>query len=101
MCFDTIKAKIKERFKEWYYCDIERLKKENEKMHYWAATFMFNSIIFVGIFYYFMETNYMPGATISLIMACFSVIMGIDKENDRNRINMWIYLKEKEVFKGE
>lgn len=91
---DKLKKWIKERFKQWAYCDIARLHKENEKSKLWAATFLFNSFIFLGIFYYSFVNGFYEAAIIALIMDVYCVLMGVDSSNDRNRINMWIFLKE-------
>jgi len=94
MCLDTIKAKIKERYKEWIYCDIERLKKENERAKLWAATFICNAFIFMIIALYSTLEGIHEAVIVSIILEVYCILMAADSVTDRNRINMWIYLKE-------
>jgi len=93
MCLTWIKRKYKQSCKEWIYCDIEELHKKNEKAKLWAATFVLNFFIFMGFFFYASVNNIDVAAIIALILEVYCILMAADSAADRNRINMWIYLK--------
>jgi hypothetical protein len=89
-----LKRKRREWFKEWIDCDIERLRKENDKAKWWAVTFAVNSVFCLGIFIYSFENDLYTSAFVALAMMIYMALIAMDKENDRNRIDMWIFLKE-------
>lgn len=80
--------------KEWIDCDIPELRKRNEKAKLMSWSFFANAMFFAYISYVSFEVGLKTFGISFLILTVYFVLLGGDVSNDRNRINMWIYLKE-------
>jgi len=88
------KQKIKVWRTEWIDCNISELKEQKERVKFRVYSFFAMALCFMAIFADVIWLGYVNLAIIFLVMMVYCILLGNDSMNDRNRINMWIYLKE-------
>lgn len=94
MDIDMIKQRIQNWRKEWIKCDVSELRKRNEKAKHISWTFIINGIFFAYFYYNSFSLESEVISICLLIITVYFFVLAVDSANDRNRINMWIYLKE-------
>ena len=94
MCMNRFKQWIKNWRKEWIDCDIPELRKHKENAKLMAWSFFANALLFAYLSYHSFNLGLKTFGISFLILTVYFVLLGGDVSNDRNRINMWIYLKE-------
>jgi len=92
---EELKQKIVFMRKDWIDCNIIELKKKKEKSKLMKYTSLVTAIfIFFAAIDVYLEVSTSFGI-VFFIFATMYYFIGMDCENDINRIDMWIYLKQK------